>query len=416
MPPALQLPDRQNWSCLGCGRCCRVHTIVLTGDEKERIEKLDWRGQNASLPQPWLESSSDKNSAAQPQLARQTDGACVFLTGEGRCLLQNLFGAEAKPRACRIFPFTFQPAGKKHIAAGLRFGCPSAASNRGRPLAQQNPDLQALAHLAIPPRANELPPPPVKPGCQLDWPAFLSLVHALGELLNDESVPLSIRWLQILAWTKTLETYEIVESDLPEVLPKLHKLIRAGVTAKDAAKGRPRRLTRAMFRLTAAQYARLDAPGETTGSWRHRWQLLRWACAFALGWGRTPSIQPELARVPFRQLDVPLKTNSSETEELLTRFFRIKISSLQFCGAAVYNMNFLEGIKNLALLHASILWLARWIALGRNREEPITEDLEQALTFADHNFAHSPGLGTFGARLRLNLLFDSGELAGLLGD
>ena len=69
------------------------------------------------------------------RLAKQADGACVFLTAAGRCRVHELHGPQAKPRVCQMFPL--QPVtieGKTLVT--LRRSCPSAAADQGRPVAE----------------------------------------------------------------------------------------------------------------------------------------------------------------------------------------------------------------------------------------------------------------------------------------
>src|SRR5690242_12705002 len=39
--PVRSLPVLQNWDCRSCGDCCRELEIVVTEEEKKRIEALD---------------------------------------------------------------------------------------------------------------------------------------------------------------------------------------------------------------------------------------------------------------------------------------------------------------------------------------------------------------------------------------
>src|SRR4029079_17635661 len=68
------------------------------------------------------------------RLNHRPDGACVFLGSDNRCRIHASHGSAAKPLACRIYPYALTPAGD-HWKLGLRFACPSAAENKGKPLA-----------------------------------------------------------------------------------------------------------------------------------------------------------------------------------------------------------------------------------------------------------------------------------------
>ena len=136
--PIRNLPLVQNWDCHSCGDCCRQLEAVITDEEKQRLEKLDLAERRRDAPGP---GSCAKGWLAKSwALRRRPDGSCVFLTSANRCRLHETFGAEAKPFVCRLFPFMLIPAGN-HWRVGLRFACPSAAGNKGRPLAEHDAAL-----------------------------------------------------------------------------------------------------------------------------------------------------------------------------------------------------------------------------------------------------------------------------------
>ncbi len=141
MPLPLELPTIQNWSCHNCGGCCRQHAIAITAEEHERIAAQNWTAEEG-IPagQPLFERVGLFPWTKWYRLAHQPDGACVFLDERGLCRIHAKFGEQAKPLACRVYPYAFHPAGKK-ITVSLRFSCPSVAANRGTSLVAQQHDL-----------------------------------------------------------------------------------------------------------------------------------------------------------------------------------------------------------------------------------------------------------------------------------
>lgn len=105
-PLHVQVRSGLRWSCIGCGACCSGRFAVqLNPRDEATLRALDLEprlglalddvlvyGEPGPLPgeRPWL---------------RTRDGHCVFLGSDGRCNLHRHFGAEAKPEACRAFPF-----------------------------------------------------------------------------------------------------------------------------------------------------------------------------------------------------------------------------------------------------------------------------------------------------------------------
>ena len=89
---------------------------VLTGAHGDLRVGLPWQALFARDPGPRGEYRLNQNAEA----------ACVFLGPGGRCRIHAKFGHDAKPLACRLYPFVLVPAGKRW-RVGLRFSCPSVA-------------------------------------------------------------------------------------------------------------------------------------------------------------------------------------------------------------------------------------------------------------------------------------------------
>ena len=129
--PIRHLPVVQNWDCHGCTNCCREYRVYLNEEERQRIAGQDWSAEADMTGLALLVAEGSRH-----RLAQRGDGRCVFLSDAGRCRIHERFGSEAKPLACRLYPFVLAPAGD-HWRVGLRFACPSAADDQGRPLAER---------------------------------------------------------------------------------------------------------------------------------------------------------------------------------------------------------------------------------------------------------------------------------------
>src|SRR5438552_13351854 len=159
--PVRHLPVLQNWDCHGCTNCCRKFIVHVTDEERRRIAEQGWESEPELGGVP-LFAREGPWWARRHHLTHQPDGACVFLSEQGRCRIHERFGADAKPLACRLYPFILVPAGD-HWRVGLRFACPSAAANKGRVLAAHAHDLDryaaAVARQEGLETAPQLPPP-----------------------------------------------------------------------------------------------------------------------------------------------------------------------------------------------------------------------------------------------------------------
>jgi lysine-N-methylase len=417
MPLPLQLPTIQNWSCHNCGGCCRQHSIEITPDERARIASQNWTaadGVPADRPLfvrlgllPW---------SRRYRLGNQADGGCVFLDERGLCRIHAKFGEAAKPLACRIYPYAFHPAGKK-ITVSLRFSCPSVVANKGRPVAQQRDDLKALERLVVPEGAERTPPPEVLPGQRLDWPDTLKFVDRLDELLAAGDAPIVVRLLKALRLVELVgqaRFEKIRGARLSEFLEIIQRAAAADVPADLSQIPEPSRIGRLQFRLLAAQYARKDTFAEQDLGLRNRLRLFWCAVRFARGRGMVPRLHGEFKSVPFAELEPAFGAIYCEAEEMLTRYLRVKVQGLHFCGRTHSGEPVVEGFQSLALVIPVVLWIARWLAVGDGRRALSTDDVARALAIADHHHGYSPAFGQPGFRTRVRLLAHTGDIPRLV--
>ena len=196
--PLRNLPVMQNWDCHSCSDCCRIEAVI-TDEEKHRIEALDLANDPEVAPKPWFAPAG--RGSKKWKLTHRPDGGCVFLTTGNRCRLQERFGADVKPFVCRLFPFVLIPAGN-HWRVGMRFSCPSAAANSGRPVADAEKDLVHLSRLLeqhVGRSADSAPPPLLQAGQQLSWPDVCRVVQVLVEIVQDRGDRLERRLRKCLA-------------------------------------------------------------------------------------------------------------------------------------------------------------------------------------------------------------------------
>ena len=144
----LLFSPEQRFTCAQCGRCCRRATVAVTAREAE-----SYRSAGAER---WFRESDTDSSGVSPdvfepipehapllRIRKREDGACGFLTPEGRCRIHEAMGADRKPISCRLFPFRFHPAGTD-VVVTASFACPTVIASQGETLASQKRELQAL--------------------------------------------------------------------------------------------------------------------------------------------------------------------------------------------------------------------------------------------------------------------------------
>ena len=412
---SLELPTLQNWSCHNCSGCCRQHGIFITEDEKQRIERQNWTAADGvDADQPVVIKASGYKDRPW-RLAHQPDGACVFLNDQGLCRIHAKFGEAAKPIACRIYPYVFHPAGKK-IAIGLRFSCPSVVKNLGRRVREQSSELQELASAVVPARAVSVPAPEIVPGRRLQWPEFHKLVQALDDTFADDSASLLANLLRALTWVGLVEQTQLNLVDGVRLDDYL-RVVRDAAAQDNPADVRPL-LTRVpppggagrvQFRQLAGAYVRQDTFAADR-SLRGRWRLLRNILKITRGNGLLPAIREPFQEAPFDALEQPFGDLPEGAAEILTRYYRVKIQSLHFCGPAFYDRPFVEGFYSLALVYPCVMWIARWLAAGAQRTSLELDDIVEAVAAVDHHHGYSRALATWSARRRVRNLVQMGDL------
>lgn len=133
--PLFLFPPDLRYACMQHGDCCRNSwDIPVEEKARQRLENLDWRSCSNladSAPAP-VEKS---RRLADTHVLCRVDGACHFLKPSGRCALHGAHGEEAKPLACRRFPYQFTqtPAG---VYVGFSYACKAVRRQEG-PLVQE---------------------------------------------------------------------------------------------------------------------------------------------------------------------------------------------------------------------------------------------------------------------------------------
>ena len=410
----IETPSIQNWSCHGCTACCRGGMMIeLSDEEKRRIEGQGWTKADGVDPATMIVTEK-----GLVRLGHQSDGACVFLDAAGRCRIHSRFGEPAKPRACRLYPLTLHPVARK-LVVGLRFSCPSAAANAGKPLANQLPALQELAGLVVPDGFAGFPAPAILQQEGLDWPDFMRFVLWLDKTMSPENKPVALKLQRALHWLGAVEKAEfdqLAGREADEILAVLAQHAAAELPSAAETPTAPTRMERLLFRTLVFTYARRDSIQDLNAGAGYRarmlWAMLRMAGAS----GRAPDLIPGLKPVRFAAIEKSFGALPSGAEATLTRFFRVKIQSLHFCGRAFYGFPLIEGFQNLALLYPVIIWLARWRAAAEQRSSLTDEDIQRAISLADHHHGYSPILATAWSRRRVRLLAQRDGISRLCGE
>lgn len=404
-PLKIQLPTIQNWSCHNCSGCCKQHVIEITAAEKQRI-----------TDQGWTAADGVPNGGTIPfkygaRLAHQDDGACIFLNDDGLCKIHAKFGEEAKPLACRIYPYAFHPAGNR-VTVSLRFSCPSVVENKGRSVESNRDEIRSIANLVVPKNIHETEPPRLTSKQTVSWGDLHQFIDCFDQLFSDstKSILQRVREASTLLGVIEQSSFEKVKGDR---LTDYLELVSAAAVAQTEATvdvPQPGKLGRTHFRMLVAQYSRKDTSVHLEGGLRMRWNLLMSAMQFARGKGLIPRLQDTLPEASFTALEQPFGGISDQANEFLTRYFRVKLQGIHFCGKAYYDLPFTEGLFSLLLVYPAVMWFARWLACGDGRQSLTDEDVATAITIVDHHHGFSEAFGTTTFRKRVRSLVHLNEI------
>ncbi len=405
--PELVLPTIQNWTCHNCGGCCRRHVIEITADEKARIEAQGWDAEPVTARKSLVISKNNTH-----RLAHQPDGACVFLDENGLCRIHAKFGEAAKPLACRMYPYAFHPSGDE-VAVSLRFSCPSVVANRGRRVESQHAELARMAREVVPDDYAEMPPPEIGPGKRTSWDDFLQCIDMLDAIFAQQTPALVavLRGLMVAELLDEASYDKLTGERLTEFLQLVAHSAIAAVSDIPMTTAPPRAVARRHLRMLVAQYAREDTMADADAGLRGYWNRLLTSLAFVRGRGQIPTVRDDIGSPAFESMEQPFAIREPESiDEILLRFFRVKIQGIHFCGPAYYHVPLVEGLRSLLLMWPAVMWISRWRAAAQSRQEIRTDDVAQALSIADHNHGYSEALGQKASRFRVRLLAQMNQI------
>jgi lysine-N-methylase len=411
--PVRSLPVVQNWDCHQTGDCCKRYQVAVTPEERQRIEAQGWAAEAEFQGVPLFKAGGPP-WARQYHLSHRADGSCVFLSPDGRCRIHERFGAAAKPLPCRLYPFILVPAGD-HYRVGVRFGCPSAAESKGRAIAAHEKELRDFAAQLEQREGVQKPqvaPPPLQGRQAVDWPDLLRIVEALQEILRQRTDRVERRLRKCLALANLCRRAKfdnVRGARLGELLTLLTAGLESDVPAGPAALAAPGWTGRVLFRQALALYARSDRGPNRGPATFGRLSLLSAAWRYARGKGEAPRLHDWSPQTTFEKAEQPAGPLPAEAEELLERYYLIKVGSLQFCGTTNFDMPVWEGLESLLLTYPILMWLRRGLS-----DRPPAKALARALSMVDDNFGYHPALGSGRQRFALRLLARTGELERLI--
>lgn len=411
------LPVLQNWDCHTCGTCCKEYLVTLSPEEKKIIESQKWditHELNGHKPfrfsgWPW---------ARKTHLNHRPDGACVFLDEKGLCLIQKKHGYASKPLPCRLFPWILIPSGNRW-QVGVRFACPSAAENKGRPMAVHTPDLEGYATELVIREGlgngigSELA---TSPSIQGDgptaWDRFRLALDHLASILKAYPSNISMGLRAGLLWVSHMREAKLKTLDgsgFVEISQMFSDLAKKQITSAPIESPQPSWVARLLFRQLAALYTRKDHGPKQGIARQGPLARLGAILRFTYGSGPIPRLHAWMPQGSFETAENPGPPLLESEEEDLQRYYLLKIISGQFCGRSNHGMSLVDGFEALALTLPILLWIRRLESDGSTRQT-----LAKAMSIVDDHFGYNKMLGSPVYRIMTRILGSRSEIDKLI--
>ncbi|HPF41207.1 MAG TPA: YkgJ family cysteine cluster protein [Phycisphaerae bacterium] len=405
------IPDirSQQWSCHSCTKCCRELIVHLTKADRERIDQQQWQSKLGVDPYVRLGRGVVLNHT--------TDGACVFLQADGKCRIHAELGMDAKPFACRIYPFTLEREGDA-IRSALRFDCPSVTKSDGKPLQAYRRELQDLTHEIVGAApsmfSSDAGTIAFSENLKIDAATLDRIVGRLDRWIADTQRPFNERVRGLLDIVTTLnevnlsrfdgarlaDLVSMLMDDMPATLDEFSEPVR------DPTPRQLKLLRQAAF--AHGSYVRFEEARQGfLGSIRFRFRQLGMARTMLAGTGPAPPFACDAIEATFEEIAAirPLApAEAPEADDLLTRYLTGRITNRGGFGRQYYGWPVLAGLNALLLSLAVVGWFARRAAAGGGRDFLSIDDVRTALMIVDRTAGRSPELGARSGRLRLRYL------------
>jgi len=349
---------------------------VLQPGEAERITAQGWETDPA-MPGTSLFVKHGNSM----RLNTREGGKCVFLDEENRCRMHAKFGPQAKPLACRLYPFKFIPTGQT-VHADLRFDCPAMAESSGRSLEAHRAELEAmLPHLVTEPAE----PAPFHGRLRLGWSQLERITGVLARLIAYPELDLTGRvaaCIQFGGVLRLLNREALEEATLGSVLETIFNTVVLTMAQDPLERIPPSAGTLTSFRQLLVVCAREDRLGERVPVARRYRDFLR----MVGGQGTVPPLREDAPAVPFSALEAPVGYPPDEVVEPLERCLRVRLESLGFFGDGFAGYGYLDGLNALLLTYPLTFWFARLYAAGQDLLAPDADCMAKAVSIVNHAY------------------------------
>ncbi len=380
----------QCFSCMNCGKCCKLWDVPLSSREKDSISKLAFSSFQIGKGDFFLNDPKRRNVF----LLKKIGGRCIFLGEDELCMIHKEFGESAKPLACRAYPFDVFNWVDGSVSASLRHDCPSVANESGKPMASHEPFIRKLADETAEstfrmnaPYSRAIRPPIAK---------LRTIASAYSKIFSHSTAPFSLKILgaaSLLEFHSRKENSHDIEEFEESFVGDASALFERSLAELERSMKNPCQLDlrrKILFRYIVNGFLRSDEASKygtgLIGRCRRTISLLK----FCLGSGGASELIGAAGKIeeedPVLALNCEI-LGKNETERL-QRFVQTKIQSLHFCGFPSLEHSFEEGMMHLLMSLPAASAISAMISCEDRKENAFP--INRALMLTDHTFSRSP--------------------------
>lgn len=366
--------------CSQCGKCCRYLQIPLSNKDLQKIHKTDWQTIDSNLAGKKITAGS---RGQQQFLATAACNGCVFLTAKQQCLIHAHLGKNAKPIACRIFPFKFTPIANK-IYVGLKYNCPGVISGKGPAVKNSEKELRQLfkEYTRNVQELKNLPLAPFYLDFCIPWESFADIEEVMTTAMETTNISILKRLILGTRIVETLKREALGGGNSQVIALDPHQLYLQ-ITNETLA------IPKIHFgeRMLFAQFLGYIAC-KFLGS---KPRFMQIAERLKSGWNKAGILlgkgklylESGIGIAVSKVKTMPAASLSGAAHDLLQRYYTSKLFSRDYFGSAFFNLPFVAGFNLLVVSYPLVLWVARAHALSCNRHNLELEDYQQALYIVD---------------------------------
>lgn len=151
-----ELDGSVHFACGSCTACCDQPWRTMIDAEKARALDAHDFGRYPQLVGKRFYRGASGGAASRYELAKGEGTRCLFLDGDGLCIIHKELGPAAKPDMCLQFPFLSARTWTcDRVSAN--FGCPSVQAGSGSPMTGQSEAVAKNVPLSARPANPDAP-------------------------------------------------------------------------------------------------------------------------------------------------------------------------------------------------------------------------------------------------------------------